>query len=115
MKWMGHHNNLWDWTATDVEMETTSLEKKVATAEKHLDLTDRRAPFLDNFGYQFTHDLLMTWKRDFRPWWLQRSLHLYNKDIKDWHFGGSHQKITLHTGVMCCSNGQAESFVPYQI
>lgn len=29
---------------------------------------------------------------------------------KDTHFGGSHQQVPFHTGVMYFSGGQAESF-----
>lgn len=72
MERMGHYNNPWDWITTEIEMETSSLEKKVATTEKRLDLTDllRFCTHLYNFGYQFTHDLLMTWNRD----WLKMKL-----------------------------------------
>ena len=34
----------------------------------------------------------------------------WSKEVKDTHFGGSHQQVTIHTGVLYCSGGKVESF-----
>lgn len=106
-------------TTTEFEMKTTILEKKVATIEKLTELTKSDLPrfctHLYNIGHQFTrlkqlketlteNDVVVhvDYSENYTCKW--------SKEIKDTHFGGSHEQVTLHTGVMYFNDGQAESF-----
>lgn len=106
-------------TTTGFEMKITGLEKKVATIEKLVELTKTDLPrfctHLYNIWHQFTrvkqlketlteNDVIVhvDYSENYTCKW--------SKEIKDTHFGGSHQQVTLHTGVMYFSDGQAESF-----
>ncbi|XP_038153357.1 uncharacterized protein LOC119791359 [Cyprinodon tularosa] len=100
-------------------MKTTTLEKKVATIEKLVELTKSELPristHLYNIWHQFTH--LKQLKENLTQHdvvvhvdYSENYTCKWSKEIKDAHFGGSHQQVTLHTGVLYYTGGQAESF-----
>ncbi|KAF3854209.1 hypothetical protein F7725_022264 [Dissostichus mawsoni] len=79
-----------DGTSTVVDANNTTLEKKVASTEKLVELTDNDLPrfsiHLENYNCK------------------------WSKEIKDTHSGGCHKQVTLHTGVLYFSEGQSEAF-----
>lgn len=110
---------LQDGTTTETDIRTTTLEKKVASVEKLVELTKSELPristHLYNILHQFTH--LKQLKENLTQHdvvvhvdYSENYTCKWSKEIKDTHFGGSHQQVTLHTGVLYFTRGQAESF-----
>ncbi|KAK1889254.1 Protein MLP1 [Dissostichus eleginoides] len=108
-----------DGTSTVVDAKNTTLEKKVASTEKLVELTNNDLPrfsiHLYNIAHQFTRikELKQSLAED------QVVVHFdysenynckWSKEIKDTHFGGCHKQVTLHTGVLYFSEGQSEAF-----
>lgn len=92
---------LQDGTTTEFEVKTTSLEKKVATIEKLFDLTKTELPrfctHLYNIGHQFTQiknlkDSLTESEVVVHVDYSENYTCKWSKEIKDTHFGGSHQQ-----------------------
>lgn len=103
-------------------MQKTRLEKKVASTEKLVELTNNDLPrisiHLYTIAHQFTRikELKDSLAED------QVVVHFdysenynckWSKEIKDTHFGGCHKPVTLHTGVLYCSEGQSEACSGY--
>ncbi|MGH0121770.1 UNVERIFIED_CONTAM: hypothetical protein FKN15_075518 [Acipenser sinensis] len=103
----------------EYDMKVTALEKKFATAEKLLDFTRVSLPNFCVHIYNISHqyDRMNKLKQSLAD--EEAIIHIdysenysckYYKEVKEIHFGGSHQQVTLHTGVLYLSWGRVESF-----
>ncbi|MGH0170200.1 UNVERIFIED_CONTAM: hypothetical protein FKN15_058735 [Acipenser sinensis] len=103
----------------EYDMKVTALEKKFATAEKLLDFTRVSLPNFCVHIYNISHqyDRMNKLKQSLAD--EEAIIHIdysenysckYYKEVKEIHFGGSHQQVTLHTGVLYLSGGRVESF-----
>lgn len=97
---------------TALETRSTSIERLVAVTKEQL---PNFAAHIFNIRHQFSalktmkegiHDDDVMVHIDYSENWSCK----YAREVKDTHFGGGNQQVTLHTGVFYNSKGRAEAF-----
>lgn len=109
-----------DGNMTEIEVKKTMLENKSANIEKLLHMTQEDLPRICTHVYNIGHRF--EWLKNLKENLSEDEavVHVdysenykvgkWHKEVKDAHFGGSHQQVTLHTVVIYLSGWRVESF-----
>lgn len=108
-----------DGALEEIEVKNTMLERRHTSVEKLADLAQQH---LDKFAihvYNIQHQFQRL--KSLRESLTEKDvvIHIdysenysckYSREVKDTHFGGGNEQVTIHTGVKYLSRGHVESF-----
>ena len=108
-----------DGSTEEKEVKNVLLEKRHTSIEKLVELTQDHLPNLSRHIFNIKHQFERL--RSLRENLNQNDIvvHIdytehhackYTREIKETHFGGGNQQVTLHTGVLYVSGGKVDSF-----
>ena len=108
-----------DGSLEEINAKNTALEKTHTSIKKLVDLTQEDVNKLTFHVYNIQHQFQRMKPLKGSLTEKEVAIHIdysenygckYTRKVKDTHFGGGNQQVTLHTGVKYLSGGRVESF-----